>query len=66
MINWKRTKIDGMPIYTAKCDYYEYEIRSWPYDESGNGRFQLCIDGYCKGNFKTLTEAKEITEKGWS
>ena len=54
-----------MPVYTAKCDYYEYEIHSWPYDESGEGRFQLCIDGYHKDNFKTLREAKEMAEKGW-
>ena len=65
MLTWKQQKNHGMPVYTAKCDYYEYEIHSWPYDESGEGRFQLCIDGYHKDNFKTLREAKEMAEKGW-
>lgn len=66
MFTWTRQKIDGMTCYFSKATFngsvYEYEIRSWPYDESGDGRFQLCIDGYHRGNYKTLTEAKQYAE----
>jgi len=64
-LTWKRTKEDGMPIYRAKDEYHSYEIRSWPYDESGDGKFQLCKDDMDKGNHKTLADAKEFAEQDW-
>ena len=63
MLEWTKSKADGMPINKAKTEYNEFEIRSWPYDESGDGRFQVCMNGYDKGNCKTLTEAKEYAEE---
>ena len=62
MIKWEQQKIDGMMIYFGKDDYSTYEIRSWPYDESGDGKFQLCKNGYHEGNFKTLREAKQFAD----
>jgi hypothetical protein len=64
-LNWKRSKSDGMTIYNAKDEYHSYEIRSWPYDESGDGKFQLCKDDFDKGHHKTLGEAKEFAEQGY-
>jgi len=65
MFTWKRNKVDDVPIYTATSGYDDFEIRSWPYDESGEGRFQLCHNGYNAGNFKTLKEAKSFVEEGY-
>lgn len=65
MIIWKYKKVDQMPVYTGHDEHSEYEIRSWPYDESGEGKIQLCVDGYHKGNFKTMKEAKAFAERGW-
>ena len=62
-LTWKRAKIDDMQVYTASDEYNTYEIRSWPYDESGDGRFQLCRSGYHVANCSTLTEAKQYAEK---
>jgi hypothetical protein len=62
MLTWKKQKAEDMPIYTAKDQYSNYEIRSWPYDESGEGRFQACKDGYHKGNFERLADAKDYLE----
>ena len=59
---WNIQKNDGMMIYKANDEYNEYVIRSWPYDESDEGKFQLCVDGFHKGNFKTLKSAKEFIE----
>ena len=63
-LEWKRSKVDGIIIYEAKDEYNSFEIRSWPYDESGEGRFQLCADGYHKGQFHKLREAKYCAEQG--
>jgi len=65
MIEWKRKKCDGMMIYFGKHEYSTYEIRSWPYDESGEGRYQLCVDDYHKGHCKTLAECKDWAERGY-
>lgn len=62
-MNWKRKKIDGIVIRTSKNEYGDFfEIRSWPYDESGEGRFQLCKNDFHKGKFKTLKDAKSFVE----
>ena len=61
-MNWECTKVDGIPIYRASNDYWKFEIRTWPYDESGEGRFQLCKDDYHVANFKTLNEAKDMAD----
>ena len=66
MLTWKRTKFDGIFVYNAQDEYDSYEIRSWAYDESGEGRFQLCKNGYHVANFKTLTDAKNFAENDWS
>ncbi len=47
----------------ASTEYNSFEIRSWPYDESGEGRFQVCMNDYDKGNCKTLQEAKDHAEE---
>ena len=65
VLTWNSSKSDGMMIYNSKDDYLEYEIRGWPYDESGEGRFQLCVHEFHRGNFKTLKEAKEAASQGW-
>ena len=62
-LEWKRTKEDGMPIYKAGTEYNNFEIRSWPYDESGEGRFQVCMNDFHKHNCKTLSEAKDSCEE---
>lgn len=62
-MNWKRKKIDMMNIYFASNDWHKFEIRNWEIDESGEGKFQLCIDGYDKGHFHLLREAKQFAKE---
>jgi hypothetical protein len=65
MIDWKRQILSDVTLYTGSDGFNDYEIRSWPTDESGEGRFQLCVDDYHKANFKTLKEAKKFAEMGY-
>ena len=62
MLDWKRTLSTDCTIYNASDEYDTFEIRSWPYDESGEGRFQVCENEYHYCNTHTLREAKEICE----
>ena len=62
-MNWKREKIDLMNIYFASNEWHKFEIRNWIIDESGQGKYQLCIDGYDKGHFHLLREAKQFAEE---
>ena len=66
-LEWTRSKCDGVTIYTAKDDYHEYEIRNWGYGgvNHDEGHVQYCEDGYERGNFFTVTGAKEFAEN-WS
>ena len=65
MIDWKKEILSDVILYTGNDGFNAYKIRSWPIDESGQGRFQLCIDDYHKGNFKTLKEAKQFANMGY-
>jgi len=63
-LTWTKTKCDGISIYSANDEYNNFEIRSWGYGgvDHDEGTFQLCVDGYHKGNFKTLAESKDAAE----
>ena len=62
-LNWKRSKLDGIIIYTAKTEFNNYEIRNWGIDESGDGKYQVCINDYHKENFHTLNESKDYCDE---